>query len=136
MKENAMAETKREPIIKPDPEGMNDERVQLADLAIQAFQQKCFRLPEDPDTVVSDLLCDMHHWCDSQGLDFEEMLYRASQHYAAETAMTIYENKYHCVPCNHSWTVENCDSMHNDRCPACDAECEPYDSDVISDNTA
>ena len=33
-------------------------------------------------------------------------------------------NLYH--HCNDNWTLDNCDSDHNDRCPICDKEIEPY----------
>lgn len=34
----------------------------------------------------------------------------------------------HYVHCGEEWTVEGCDSFHNDRCPKCETEIQPYQS--------
>lgn len=41
-------------------------------------------------------------------------------------AKYAYENFYH--HCGTDWSDPECDSMHNDRCPICNAEIEPYKS--------
>jgi hypothetical protein len=38
-------------------------------------------------------------------------------------------NHYHC-PCGCEWSDE-WDCMCNDRCPECDSECEPYESEDV-----
>jgi hypothetical protein len=45
------------------------------------------------------------------------------------TTTAWYENHYRC-PCGCEWTDE-WDCMCNDRCPECDSECEPYDSEEV-----
>lgn len=35
--------------------------------------------------------------------------------------------------CGTQWSDDDCDSFHNDRCPVCNAEIEPYKSKDISD---
>ena len=39
---------------------------------------------------------------------------------------TRIENWYN--HCNDNWFLEDCDSFHNDRCPECDKEIQPYES--------
>ncbi len=41
---------------------------------------------KDVKTAVIDLLADVHHLCDKQGLDFSSMLKSARNHHAAEVA--------------------------------------------------
>lgn len=38
------------------------------------------------ETAISDLLADLHHVADREGLDFADMVERARNHYEAETA--------------------------------------------------
>lgn len=47
--------------------------------------------------------------------------------------MPKYRNKYHCADCNTSWEDDDCDSMHNDRCPDCNKEIQPEASEDISE---
>ena len=37
--------------------------------------------------------------------------------------MAIFINFYDC-PCGESWCIES-DGTHNDKCPKCNAECQP-----------
>lgn len=46
----------------------------------------------------------------------------------------MYLNKYYCPFCNEYWEIDNCDSMHNDRCPVCNKEIEPEDSEYFEDD--
>lgn len=39
----------------------------------------------------------------------------------------------HYSHCDTDWTVENCDSFHNDRCPSCDTEVQPIRSTEYTD---
>jgi hypothetical protein len=39
--------------------------------------------------------------------------------------MLVDNNYFHC---GDSWIVENCDSFHNDECPQCSSEIEPFKS--------
>ncbi len=61
-------------------------------------------------------------------LDIDEKGVPTIGTYTAEQ-LTIYENHYRC-DCGEEWSDEwTC--MCNDRCPSCNAEIEPYDSDEI-----
>jgi len=46
--------------------------------------------------------------------------------YFDNTTATSYQNYYY--HCGEHWELEG-DSMHNDRCPVCNKEIEPYDSE-------
>jgi len=76
----------REPIapIPPDPEGLNDDRAAWAGDAIDAFARTTG--VDDPDDAVSDLIADLRHWCDRNGVEFEEAVRRAAHHYETETS--------------------------------------------------
>jgi hypothetical protein len=69
--------------LPPDPDGMNNERSEWAAQAIAQFQSATHADAED---LLCDLLCDLMHWADRSGDDFEAQLARASNHYEAETA--------------------------------------------------
>lgn len=49
--------------------------------------------------------------------------------------MTTYHNFYECEDCDEQWEDEECDSGHNDHCPSCDAEIEPYKSEITEYGT-
>lgn len=69
------------PAMPPDPEGMNEER---AELAAQALD-----LIDDGAEAICDLLANLMHWCDRQpGIDFDAQLKIAKQHHWAETQET------------------------------------------------
>lgn len=72
--------------LPPDPKGMNTDRAEWAAAALRHFQ--CATGTDDHDAP-ADLICDLMHWCDRTGLDFEETLARARMHYAAETEAEI-----------------------------------------------
>ena len=62
---------------------MNDRRASWADEALETFMTKtgC-----DGSDAISDLLCDLMHWCDQRGEDFDAELARARNHYTHEIA--------------------------------------------------
>jgi hypothetical protein len=70
-----------------DPEGKNDERALWAGHAISAFARLTGmdRANEDNATILGDLLGDILHWCDRNGVDFATALHNARDHYAEET---------------------------------------------------
>lgn len=68
-------------MIKPDPEGMNEQRAALAEKAIEPFIEEF----GDDITACVDLLTDMMHWCDFHDVDFDDALRQARNHYTAET---------------------------------------------------
>ena len=66
-----------------DPEGMNDDRAAVAYSALEAFQGLT---GTDTEDAVSDLLCDLMHWCDRNSDEgFDGALTRARAYYAEET---------------------------------------------------
>lgn len=65
-----------------DPEGMNDDRASWAGVALEAFMGQT---GTDKEDALSDLLCDLMHYCDRNAEGFEAALERARVHYDAET---------------------------------------------------
>jgi hypothetical protein len=73
-------------MLPPDPETMNAARAGLAECVVRHFQS--ITGPGafiDLEDVLSDLLCDLMHWSDRQGFDFDAALRRAHGHHDAET---------------------------------------------------
>ena len=73
--------------LPPDPENYNDERALLADVAVQAYSDNSFRRPGDPDAQeygFRELLCNLRHWADRNGKDWETVLAAAMDDYADE----------------------------------------------------
>jgi len=70
-------------ILPPDPEHMNDRRAEWAAEALRGFQCET---GTDNDHAMTDLLCDLMHWCDRHNSDFDAALSTARMHYEAETA--------------------------------------------------
>lgn len=68
--------------LPPDPEGMNESRADWANEAILAFEAVT---GTDREDALADLLCDLMHWADRNGEDFDKQLSRARQHYVEET---------------------------------------------------
>ena len=60
----------------------NELRARLAGIAVKAYAARTGP-HEPPETVVGDLLNDLHHLCDALGLDFEAMAAHDT-HYQAE----------------------------------------------------
>ena len=60
----------------------NAARAEWANRAIDTFMLATGTGKEDS---VSDLLCDLMHYCDQQGTDFIEELGRAKRHYDVES---------------------------------------------------
>lgn len=69
----------------PDPEDMNEERADAARGAVveftRTFGEKAGGLPQN----LTDLVCDMAHLCDREGLQFSAIIEGAKRGYAAET---------------------------------------------------
>lgn len=60
---------------------MNDRRSAWADEAINTFVDTT---QTDREDALSDLLCDMMHWCDRNEFDFSQELEMAESHYDYE----------------------------------------------------
>lgn len=80
--------------LPPDPEEMNDQRAKCALAAVQSFgtsTSECFDQFEGEQRTemlaqnVYDLLADLAHMCDREGLNLESLIESASRHYAEET---------------------------------------------------
>jgi hypothetical protein len=67
----------------PDSDGMNDKRTHWAFVALMAFMAET---GTDREDAVCDLVCDLMHWCDRNGMIFDAELERARWHYGAETS--------------------------------------------------
>ena len=69
----------------------NDERASWAEVGLVAFGQRTGMVrshvgdKEDAFLVVADLLCDIAHWCDRNGVDLHTALRLATSHYMEET---------------------------------------------------
>lgn len=70
-------------VLKPDPEEMNDDRAKWAGEAVQTFIDAT---GTDAEDAVSDLLSNLQHFCDRNGVDFEAELERARNNYREETS--------------------------------------------------
>ncbi len=63
----------------------NADRAVWARRALATLQQDTGLTDADGlDTALTDLLCDLMHFCDQAGLEFEQNLIRAQMHYSAE----------------------------------------------------
>ena len=69
--------------LPPDPEGKNDTRAGWGEQVILRFEALtgC-----DREDALADMLCDLMHWCDRNGLDFARQVERAEYHYQCETS--------------------------------------------------
>jgi hypothetical protein len=74
--------------LPPDPEDFNDERANLAAVALNAYTRNAFHDRKDPDAAtfgLRDLLCNLRHWADRNGKDWEAELAAAMDNYQEET---------------------------------------------------
>lgn len=65
-----------------DPDGQNDDRASCAREALDRFVQVT---GTDPEDAVADLLADLMHFADRNGVNFNHELKRARWHYHEET---------------------------------------------------
>ncbi len=74
--------------MKNYPEPCNADRAEWATTALERFCRVTgLSLKDDgPDTAVSDLLADLMHYCDQEGIDFDECVDRGRCHYEEEKA--------------------------------------------------
>ena len=71
-------------MVKPlpaDPHNLNADRARSADAALQVFIPLA---KTDDEAALADLLCNLMHWSDRNGIDFDGELRRAQINYAAE----------------------------------------------------
>lgn len=69
--------------LPPDPEGENDNRAKWAYAALAVFRRttRC-----EQEEMLKDLLCDLMHWADRNGGEFDAALDCAQRNYREETA--------------------------------------------------
>lgn len=74
--------------LPPDPEGMNDDRAEWAEHAIDAFGERTRMntAGEDRETMLGDLLTNLMHWCDRNDVDWDMKLLGATVNYDGETS--------------------------------------------------
>lgn len=73
--------------LPPDPDKMNDDRAEWAGAAVSTFEQQVYLVPncEPKQTILGDLLANLMHWCDRNGVDFNQALQVGREHYMEET---------------------------------------------------
>jgi hypothetical protein len=104
------------PIVRPDPDGQNADRAEWAASALRHFQ--C-TTGTDYDDALADLLCDLMHWCDREGLSFNDALSNGTSHYTAETTDPAIVT---CDACGaETETVIGCPDGR-EICPTCAAD--------------
>lgn len=64
----------------------NDDRAEYAHAALEAFQERTRTNDEDGDTILRDLLTDLRHWADREGVDFDRELSASLDHFNEEKA--------------------------------------------------
>lgn len=85
--------------VPADPEGQNDDRATWAEEALLKFGRETGQdLRIEPDELVSDFIADLMHWCDRNGVDFEDMVRRGKGHYEEETAEEQVDEATHAAP--------------------------------------
>jgi len=80
----AASEPRKELVLPPDPEGMNEARAERAETVIDAYMAADDAMGDDVTSLV-DLLADLRHWCDRHQVSFEDALASSYNHYQAET---------------------------------------------------
>lgn len=64
----------------------NRERADWASIALDAFVAEMNMQDEDKETQLSDLLCNLMHFCDVEQIDWYRCVARAQDHYREEQA--------------------------------------------------
>lgn len=74
--------------LPPDPEGKNKDRADWANVALAAFGDETGQTidGDGPQQMIADLLCDLAHFCDRNGLSFAVCLSSGRNHYEEETS--------------------------------------------------
>lgn len=67
-----------------DPASANNRRAIRAGLVVRSYRDIAGDSEEPTETVVSDFLADLLHFCDAASVDFDEALRVAGSNYGAE----------------------------------------------------
>jgi hypothetical protein len=70
--------------LPPDPDSLNDIRADQAAVAIEAYKIDYEKTPESK-FALADLMCNLRHWADRNGIDWAEALENATENYELET---------------------------------------------------
>lgn len=62
----------------------NKDRIRWARKALDKHAELTCSETEAPETQAIDLLCNLRHWCDAVGVNFDDLNRIAAGHYAAE----------------------------------------------------
>lgn len=66
----------------------NVRRARHGQIALSAYAGACYSglgdLEKDPECVLSDLLCDLHHWADEHNVNWRSALMRSQSSYVPE----------------------------------------------------
>lgn len=62
----------------------NDDRAEWAQAALEAFRDACHMGEEEGEIVLQDLLTDLCHWADREGVDWPAALARGMSNYQEE----------------------------------------------------
>lgn len=80
--------------------GQNARRATFSRGALDDYMKTTgLTIADGLDTAIGDLLVDLMHLCDQEGLDFAEILERASGHHEAENAVT-------CSKCKRKFDMD------------------------------
>jgi hypothetical protein len=81
--------------LPPDPEGENERRAQEGGAILVHYEETSGEAPyggisaeqltDLHEQNLADMLCDLGHWCDRNGVDMQDAIRRAKMHYDAET---------------------------------------------------
>ena len=74
--------------IELSPDVTNSDRAGFAASALREYRRQVGhnRSGEDFSTSVQDLLTDLRHFCDQEGIDFDPILRNSAGHHAEEVA--------------------------------------------------
>lgn len=77
--------------LPPDPEGMNDQRADTARIAAASFARQAGldHRTDGWEVVLGDLLGNLIHLCDREGIPFRDMYRRGVLRYQEETDMPL-----------------------------------------------
>jgi hypothetical protein len=67
----------------------NRNRADWASIAIDAYASAVNAADEEPELNVSDLLCDLMHYCNVEQIDWHRCVARAQDHYREEVAENL-----------------------------------------------
>lgn len=101
-----------------------DSRKEAALKAIERIKAMLDKIPVNPDPGADDVRIMAHVVAELVFVDI------TLEQYVGDITGMRYNNKYHCKECDHLWESEwSC--ACNDKCPKCNGEHEPYQSEPI-----